>query len=285
MQPGLAAASLRTRGTPADQGVSAATCRPAPEPLSDKRTWHVARKTHDEQGRPVQRRGRPGARWGRPLRAETAGEPPAPCFARPTARALRRAQPSRHPSDAGLGDVVHAAAVDSPHLAADLQACPGRRLLVIGNHDLGLRTWLTGAGFSSRPSSTATMRPPCRPGAASCPSRPTAARRAPSSVTGIVRDSFTCPPPSRLRRASGAQVQLDAGGPLQRPVENPARSTGWTNRGCLGRTSRSRRPRAGFQQTPTRGEPMTDAAERSRCRVARRPPRRRVRLRRGSLRR
>ena len=49
-----------------------------------------------------------------------------------------------------LGDVVHAAAVESPHLAADLQACPGRRLLVLGNHDLGLRAWLAGAGFEAQ---------------------------------------------------------------------------------------------------------------------------------------
>ena len=49
-----------------------------------------------------------------------------------------------------LGDVVHAAAVDSPHLAVDLQACPGRRLLVLGNRDLGLRTWLAGAGFEAQ---------------------------------------------------------------------------------------------------------------------------------------
>ena len=46
-----------------------------------------------------------------------------------------------------LGDVAHPAAFDDEDLVEQLRACPGRRILVLGNHDLVLRRELEEAGF------------------------------------------------------------------------------------------------------------------------------------------
>ena len=46
-----------------------------------------------------------------------------------------------------LGDVAHPDALQDPRFELDLRACPGERLLILGNHDVGLRAELAGAGF------------------------------------------------------------------------------------------------------------------------------------------
>ena len=46
-----------------------------------------------------------------------------------------------------LGDVAHPAAFEDEDLLEQLRACPGRRILVLGNHDLVLRRELEVAGF------------------------------------------------------------------------------------------------------------------------------------------
>ena len=46
-----------------------------------------------------------------------------------------------------LGDVAHPDAWQDPRFERDLRACPGERLLVLGNHDLELHAELAAAGF------------------------------------------------------------------------------------------------------------------------------------------
>ena len=46
-----------------------------------------------------------------------------------------------------LGDVAHPNAFDDQDLVKQLRACPGRRVLVVGNHDLGWQRPLEEAGF------------------------------------------------------------------------------------------------------------------------------------------
>ena len=46
-----------------------------------------------------------------------------------------------------LGDVAHPDAWRDPRLVLDVRACPGRRVLVLGNHDLGHRQDLRDVGF------------------------------------------------------------------------------------------------------------------------------------------
>ena len=46
-----------------------------------------------------------------------------------------------------LGDVAHPNAFDDHGLVKQLRACPGRRVLVVGNHDLGWQRPLEEAGF------------------------------------------------------------------------------------------------------------------------------------------
>ena len=49
-----------------------------------------------------------------------------------------------------LGDVAHPEHWKDPRHANDLKACPGRRLLVMGNHDIGQTADLERAGFTHR---------------------------------------------------------------------------------------------------------------------------------------
>ena len=46
-----------------------------------------------------------------------------------------------------LGDVAHPSAFEDDALVARLRNCPGRRLLILGNHDLGHRAALEEVGF------------------------------------------------------------------------------------------------------------------------------------------
>ena len=49
-----------------------------------------------------------------------------------------------------LGDVAHPDFFREPRNTADLKGCPGRRLLVMGNHDIGQTDELDAAGFTER---------------------------------------------------------------------------------------------------------------------------------------
>ncbi len=49
-----------------------------------------------------------------------------------------------------LGDVAHPDFWTDPRHLGDLQACPGRRILVMGNHDVGQTDELDRAGFTER---------------------------------------------------------------------------------------------------------------------------------------
>ena len=59
-----------------------------------------------------------------------------------------------------LGDVAHAEAFEDEDLVARVRACPGRRLLVLGNHDLEWRDELTSMGFDEQVTAAITATNP-----------------------------------------------------------------------------------------------------------------------------
>ena len=61
-----------------------------------------------------------------------------------------RATVKNHDTVICLGDVAHPDFWNDPRHAGDLAACPGRRILVMGNHDVGQTDELDRAGFTKR---------------------------------------------------------------------------------------------------------------------------------------